>query len=244
MIDLSTGEVTPPPSTVNDILIDSDILINSNGKIWMQYVVSDSDPDVVDGTRKTMGVTLIASENRGGGGLCFPYDSGCVVGSQAVVGIHQLYMIGKYDLKRYADQEALPDEQQTFTDAYVEAVDGYIVLKFKKFLVKEGGNEIIVDGPQNFIYKFSDTVGEGHGLKGGKSVINISLGGTSKVSDPNQGKILSYGILTGLEWVFLTLLAIGADLLQYLLPPDPAWLNIHKYCNSINFFFSITGFYL
>ena len=68
MIDLSTGEVTSPLSTVNDILIDSDILINSNGKIWMQYVVSDSDPDVVDGIRKTMGVTLIASENRGGGG--------------------------------------------------------------------------------------------------------------------------------------------------------------------------------
>ena len=71
MIDLSTGEVTSPPSTVNDILIDSDILINSNGKIWMQYVVSDSDPDVVDGIRKTMGVTLIASENRGGGAM-FP----------------------------------------------------------------------------------------------------------------------------------------------------------------------------
>ena len=69
MIDLSTGEVTSPLSTVNDILIDSDILINSNGKIWMQYVVSDPDTDDGDGTQETMSVTLTAS---GKGGVCGP----------------------------------------------------------------------------------------------------------------------------------------------------------------------------
>ena len=47
--------------------------------------------------------------------------------------------------------------------ASVEAVDGDIVLKFKKFPVEEGENEISVSGPQKFIYAFSDTVGEGHG---------------------------------------------------------------------------------
>ena len=47
--------------------------------------------------------------------------------------------------------------------ASVEAVDGDIVLKFKKSLVEEGENEISVSGPQNFIYAFADTVGEGHG---------------------------------------------------------------------------------
>ena len=38
VISLSTGEVTLQPSPGNDILLDSD------GKNWMQYVVSDFDP--------------------------------------------------------------------------------------------------------------------------------------------------------------------------------------------------------
>ena len=83
-------------------------------------------------------------------------------------------------------------------DAYVEAVDGDIVLKFKKFLVEEGGDGIIVDGTQNFIYTFSDTVGEGYGSNRGKDIINPSLGATSKVYYPKQSNCLSNVILTGL----------------------------------------------
>ena len=44
-------------------------------------------------------------------------------------------------------------------NTYVEAIDDDIVLKFKKFLVEEGGNETSVSGPHNFIYVFSDTAG-------------------------------------------------------------------------------------
>ena len=40
------------------------------------------------------------------------------------------------------------------------------------------------DGPQKFICAFSDTVGEGHGSNMDKADINLSFGGTSKVSDP------------------------------------------------------------
>ena len=47
-------------------------------------------------------------------------------------------MIVKYDLKGYNYQAALPDEHHTLMDASVEAVDGEIVLKLKKFLVEEG----------------------------------------------------------------------------------------------------------
>ena len=137
-------------------------------------------------------------------------------------------MIVKYDLKGYSDQTALPDEQQKLMDDYVEAVDGDIVLNFKKSLVEEWGNDIFVDVPQNFIYAFSDTVGELHSSNREKNVINISLGGTSKVSDPNQGKWLSHGILGVLAWVFLTLLVVGADLLQDFLPPGTTWFNIHE----------------
>ena len=80
------------------------------------------------------------------------------------------------------------DEQKTLMDASVESVDGYIVLKFKKFFVEEGGNDMIFDAPQNFIHVFSGTVGEVHGSKRGKAVINIISGGTFKFSDHNQGK--------------------------------------------------------
>ena len=66
MIYLSTGEVPVPPATGNDILIESDILIDSDGGIQMQYVVSDPDHDVGDGTREIMGVALTTS-NKGGG---------------------------------------------------------------------------------------------------------------------------------------------------------------------------------
>ena len=44
-------------------------------------------------------------------------------------------------------------------DTSVEAVDGDIVLKFNKFLVEERGGEISVSGPHNFVYAFSDTIG-------------------------------------------------------------------------------------
>ena len=114
-------------------------------------------------------------------------------------------------------------------DASVEAVDGDIVLKFKKFLVEEGVNEIIVDGPQNFIYEFSDAFGEVHVSNRAKSMINLIPGRTSKVSDPNQGKWLAYDIMTGLAWGFLTLLAVGAAPLQYLIPTGPTWFKIHDY---------------
>ena len=46
---------------------------------------------------------------------------------------------------------------------------------------------MVFDAPQNFSV-FSGTVGEVHGSNRGKAVINIILGGTFKVSDPNQGK--------------------------------------------------------
>ena len=55
MIGLSTGEVSATPATWKYILIDSDF------NIWMQYVVSDPDPDVGNCTRETMGVNLTLS---------------------------------------------------------------------------------------------------------------------------------------------------------------------------------------
>ena len=60
--------------------------------------------------------------------------------------------------------------------ASVKAVDGEIVLNLKKFLVEEGGNEIGVSGPQNFIYVFSYTVGDEYVSKRGKAVIELSTG--------------------------------------------------------------------
>ena len=44
MIDLITGELMALPGAGDDILLYSD------GKIWMQYVVSDPDPDFGGGT--------------------------------------------------------------------------------------------------------------------------------------------------------------------------------------------------
>ena len=129
-------------------------------------------------------------------------------------------------------------------DAYFEAVDGDIVIKFKKLLVEEGVNHIIVDGPQNVIYTFSGTFGKGHGSNRVKSVINLSLGGTSKFIDPNQCKWLARGILAGLAWEFLALLAVGATLLQDFLPPGPTWFKIYELCNSLNCLFTIAAFSL
>ena len=128
-------------------------------------------------------------------------------------------------------------------DSSVEAVDSDIVIKLKKFLVEEGENDNIVDGPQNFIYAFADTVGEGYGPKRGKAVINLSSGGTSNISDPNEGKWLANCILAGLAWRLLTLLAVGADLLQDFFPPGPTWFKIHEYCNIINCFFTTISSY-
>ena len=42
--------------------------------------------------------------------------------------------------------------------------------------------------------------------------------------------------------MFLTLLAVGAALFQDFLPPGPTWINIHEYCKSFDFFFTITTF--
>ena len=51
MVELSTGEMSEPSSTGYGVILDSDILLESDGKIRMQDVVSDPDPDVGDGTR-------------------------------------------------------------------------------------------------------------------------------------------------------------------------------------------------
>ena len=136
-------------------------------------------------------------------------------------------MIFKYDLKGYAEQAALPDEHQTLMDSSVESVDVDIVLKFNKFLVEEGVNDIIVDGPQNFIYELSDTVGEWHVSNRVKAFIDIIYGGTSQVSDTNQNNWLSHGILEILAWGFLILLAVGAAVLKDFLAPGPTWFKIH-----------------
>ena len=112
------------------------------------------------------------------------------------------------------------------------------------FLVQQGRNYIIVDGTQNFIYTFVDTDEEGHGSNKGKYFINLILVGSSKVYDPNQGNWLSLGIMEGLSWVFLKLLAVGSALLQYFLAPGTTWFRIHYYCNSLNFLFTITSFAL
>ena len=56
-------------------------------------------------------------------------------------------------------------------DAYFEAVDGDIVVKFKNFLVEEGENEISFS--QNFIYVFDDNVYEGSMLY---LMLNLMLG--------------------------------------------------------------------
>ena len=103
MIGLNIGEVPAPPATGNDIILDSD------GNIWMHYVVSDPDPDIGYGTRGTMAVTFTAFETSGFVALGFPDESGGMVGSQAVTGIPQYNMIVKYYLKGYADQAVLPD---------------------------------------------------------------------------------------------------------------------------------------
>ena len=56
--------------------------------------------------------------------------------------------------------------------------------------------------------------------------------------------LMACGILAGLAWEFLTLLAVGAALLQYFLPPSTNWLNIHEYCNILNYFFTMIAFSL
>ena len=47
-------------------------------------------------------------------------------------------MIVKYYFKGYVYQADLMDEHQTLVYAYVEAIYGEIVLKFKTFLLEEG----------------------------------------------------------------------------------------------------------
>ena len=75
VIDLITGQVPAPPETGNDIILDSDILLDIDGKIWMQYVVSDLDPYDGYGTQGTMAVTLTASDTAGFVALGLPDDS-------------------------------------------------------------------------------------------------------------------------------------------------------------------------
>ena len=71
--------------------------------------------------------------------LGFLDESGGMVGAEASVVIPQYYIIVRYDLKGYSDQAALPEHHQTLMDASVEDVDCDIVIKFKKFLLEEGG---------------------------------------------------------------------------------------------------------
>ena len=55
---------------------------------------------------------------------------------------------------------------------------------------------------------------------------------------------MAHGILTGLAWGFLMLLAVGAALLRDFFPPGTTWFKINEYCNSLNCLFTITYFAL
>ena len=99
------------PATGNDILLDSDIILDSNGKIRMHYVVSYPEPDVGNGTQETMGVTLTSRVKRGVVDPGLPDESGGMVGSQDIVVIPQYYKLVKYNLKGYSGQAALPNKQ-------------------------------------------------------------------------------------------------------------------------------------
>ena len=57
-----------PPATGSDILPESD------GNVLMQYVVSDRESDVGDGTQVTTAVTLNARNTAGFVALVFPGD--------------------------------------------------------------------------------------------------------------------------------------------------------------------------
>ena len=78
-------------------------------------------------------------------------------------------------------------------DAYVEAIDGYIVIKFKKFLVEEGENEISFI--QNIIYEFSDTDGEVHVSNRGEAVIDLSTGEVPVLTTTGNDILLDSDIL-------------------------------------------------
>ena len=129
LIELNTGEVLVRTETGNDIIIYSD------GKFRMQYVVSNTDSDIRYETQETMDDNLTASNISGFVTLGLPAESGGMVGAQSVVGIPKYNMIVKYALKGYPDQADLLEEKKTLMDVYVEAVDDDIVINFKKLLV-------------------------------------------------------------------------------------------------------------
>ena len=79
MIEIIPEKLPVPPTTGNDTLLDS------GGKMWIQYFVSDPDLNVGDRIQGTMTVTLIASNTTGFVYLGFPDDSGGMVGAQAVL---------------------------------------------------------------------------------------------------------------------------------------------------------------
>ena len=87
-------------------------------------------------------------------------------------------------------------------DASIEAVYGDIVFKAKKFVVEEGGDEIIVSGPQKFFYYFSDTIGEGHGSNRGNVVLNLRTGQVPV--PPATDKVIYY--LTVIEKIGFSML--------------------------------------
>ena len=78
-------------------------------------------------------------------------------------------------------------------DTYVEAVDGDILIKFKKFLVEEGENEISFI--QNIIYEFSDTDGEVHVSNRGEAVIDLSTGEVPVLTTTGNDILLDSDIL-------------------------------------------------
>ena len=78
-------------------------------------------------------------------------------------------------------------------DTYVEAVDGDILIKFKKFLVEEGENKISFI--QNIIYEFSDTDGEVHVSNRGEAVIDLSTGEVPVLTTTGNDILLDSDIL-------------------------------------------------
>ena len=143
---------------------------------------------------------------------------------------------------------------------------GSTILRFTKQLNETGEHEIVLNGPNTFIYAagLSNAFGDHGPLKGSFTIASLSRCRPANATnvagsiDNSEGQVLdssdqgaasalavwaAHGLLMAMAWAILVPVGIGASLLRHLRPwtGGGRWFAWHRACNALGALFSLVA---
>jgi Eukaryotic cytochrome b561 len=176
----------------------------------------------------------------------------------------------KYVMSGRSDAAIALADSQTLLNASYEQSNGQTILRFTKLLSEPGETEILLNGPNTFIFAAgSDNAFGYHGnARGAITLPQLSqclvigrAGGAGAVVPKQQNNDdalqnivvkseeapfktvwIFHGVLMAISWAILLPIGIGCSLVRKLLPGTKVWFQLHMFCNGTAFLLMTAAF--